>query len=91
MKSRTAFSPEYALRWRPRSCPCFRIAQTTHIAYDNPIGFPANQTFAGNVGMDFNIGVNSIKVLELGVFDSGQDGFLSPRTVSIWDRDSARW
>jgi hypothetical protein len=61
----------------------------THIAYDNPAGIPANQAFGGNVGMDFDIGPHSVSILELGAFDSLQDGFATPRTVSIWNRDTA--
>src|SRR5262245_30624730 len=88
MNSHAAFTPRILVTIATVIFPVLSTAQTTHIAYDNPIGIPGNQTFGGSVGMDFNIGVNPIRILELGAFDSGQDGFLSPRTVSIWDRDT---
>src|SRR5207244_3023772 len=47
---------------------------------------PGNQ--GGNVvqfGMDFNV-LSPISVSSLGVFDSGQDGFLGTITVSIYNR-----
>ncbi len=55
------------------------------IALDNPVGL-GNQSFAGSVGMDFETGVEPIQITHFGAFDSGQDGFTTARTVSIYDR-----
>lgn len=55
------------------------------IALDNP-AVVANQNFAGSVGMDFETGIEPLNITHLGVFDSGQDGYTTARTVSIYDR-----
>ena len=55
------------------------------VAYTDPIG-PGNQGSNGvQFGMDFNV-LSPISVSSLGVFDSGQDGFLGTITVSIYNR-----
>lgn len=57
------------------------------IALDNPVG-TGNQVFSGSVGMDFETGLEPVEITHFGAFDSGQDGFTTARTVSIYDRNN---
>lgn len=65
---------------------CTLIAQGGAIvAYSDPTGV-GNQSFGGTLGWDFNVNSPSgIKVYSVGAFDSGQDGFQNPITLSIYD------
>ncbi len=38
------------------------------------------------MGLDFNVGLESLSITHLGAFDSDQDGFATGRTVQIYDR-----
>ncbi len=57
------------------------------VAYQITSILPAvgNQIFGGPLGLDFTVN-QSIAVLALGAFDSGQDGLNSPITVRLWQR-----
>jgi hypothetical protein len=44
-----------------------------------------NQAFSGNLGVDFNVNA-PIVVSALGAFDSGQNGFVGPITVGLFQR-----
>jgi VCBS repeat-containing protein len=46
-----------------------------------------NQDWFGALGMDFDVH-SPISILTLGAFDSGQDGFVNPLTVGIFDRNT---
>lgn len=59
-------------------------AQAT-IAYQVPAGTVGNQAFTGPLGMDFDVN-SPIRVTELGVFDSAQDGLVNTITAYIYDR-----
>jgi len=54
-----------------------------------PAGTVGNQTFTGNLGMDFNVNVD-IKVTRLGVFDSGSDGLSANIRARLYDRDTQK-
>ena len=56
------------------------------LAYKIEQGTVGNQNFAGALGMDFIV-EETIRVFELGAFDSGSDGLSRPITVSMWSRD----
>ena len=56
------------------------------LAYKVEQGAVGNQNFAGALGMDFIV-EETIRVFELGAFDSGSDGLSRPITVSMWSRD----
>ena len=63
----------------------------TTIAYRTLPGI-GNATFEGNLGMDFEV-LKPIRVTDLGVFDSGQDGISGTVAVSLWSltgRDGTR-
>jgi hypothetical protein len=55
---------------------------STHVAYQTRPGV-GNATFEGNLGMDFEV-LKPIRITELGVFDSGQDGISGTVAVSLW-------
>ena len=57
------------------------------IAYD-VASQTGNQTFAGNLGMDFDVS-QPIVVTELGAFDAGGNGFTGTISVQIFNRDTA--
>ncbi len=57
------------------------------ISYDVPAGLVGNTSFAGSVGLDFDVN-NSIYVTSLGVFDSAGDGLAASHVVSIYNRDT---
>jgi hypothetical protein len=59
-------------------------AQT--VAYD-AIAQAGNQTFTGNLGLDFDVNV-AITITSLGVFDSNGDGISGTITVAIFNRDT---
>lgn len=59
-------------------------APDAHVAYLTASGV-GTHTFAGNLGMDFQVD-RPIRVTELGVFDSGQDGIKGAVGVSLWIR-----
>ncbi|RIK76566.1 MAG: hypothetical protein DCC68_19115 [Planctomycetota bacterium] len=59
-------------------------APDAHVAYLTAPGV-GTHTFAGNLGMDFQVD-RPIRVTELGVFDSGQDGIKGAVGVSLWIR-----
>jgi hypothetical protein len=56
----------------------------THVAYVTKPGV-GTHTFAGNLGMEFQVD-RPIRITELGVFDSGQDGIQGAVGVSLWVR-----
>lgn len=58
------------------------------IAYDVPAPSTGNQTWTGDLGMDFNVN-NTIVVNALGVYDSGQDGIIGHLYAEIFNRDTA--
>src|SRR5262245_52891099 len=62
-----------------------RLALTA--AYVVPAGATGNQTFAGALGMDFDVN-QPIVVTKLGVFDSGGDGLNLPINVRLFNRDT---
>ncbi|HEX2826626.1 MAG TPA: PEP-CTERM sorting domain-containing protein [Burkholderiales bacterium] len=62
------------------------VAQADFIALDSTRGI-GNQAWTGPLGMDFNV-VTTIKVTQVGAFDSGQDGFVNAITVGIFNRDT---
>lgn len=59
------------------------------IAYDVPSGVIGNQSIFVplTLGMDFDV-LTPISVTALGVFDSNQDGLLSPLVAGIYDRQT---
>jgi len=56
------------------------------LAYKIEQGTIGNQNYTGALGLDFIV-EETIRVLELGAFDSGADGLKRPITVSMWSRD----
>src|SRR4030081_1686490 len=54
------------------------------IAYNNPTGLFGNQSFTGDLGMDFYVD-RPITITSLGAFDASQNGFQHPITVEIYD------
>ncbi|MDE0569503.1 MAG: hypothetical protein OSB44_02405 [Verrucomicrobiales bacterium] len=56
------------------------------LAYKVEQGTVGNQNYTGALGMDFIV-EETIRVFELGAFDSGSDGLSRPITVSMWSRD----
>ena len=62
-------------------------AEADIIAYQVPAGTVGTQAFDGPLGMDFNTTDSQwVKVTQLGVFDSAQDGLNRPITAYIYDR-----
>jgi hypothetical protein len=57
------------------------------IAYNAPEGTFGNQNFTGALGMDFDVNT-AIRVVRLGVFDSGSDGLNATITARLHDRRS---
>ena len=49
-------------------------------------GRTGNQAFGGGLGIDFIVN-RPIRILELGAFDDGSDGFNTEITVELWSRD----
>ena len=47
-----------------------------------------NQSWIGNLGLEFNVGNTNLLVTHLGAFDSGQDGLNGTITVGIFDRNT---
>ncbi len=76
------------------SLPCFFIAvchtaSADIIAYDS-VNTTGNQGWGGALGMDFSVNAGmTIRVTELGAFDSDQDGFNSPIQIGIFDRNTS--
>ena len=56
------------------------------LAYKIEQGTIGNQNYTGALGLDFIV-EETLRVLELGAFDSGADGLNRPITVSMWSRD----
>ncbi|MEC9037004.1 MAG: hypothetical protein VX588_09295, partial [Verrucomicrobiota bacterium] len=56
------------------------------LAYKIEQGTIGNQNYTGALGLDFIV-EETLRVLELGAFDSGADGLSRPITVSMWSRD----
>ncbi|MEN0110561.1 MAG: hypothetical protein AAF805_07530 [Planctomycetota bacterium] len=68
--------------WIPIAAPAALIT-----AYEVPAGLNGNQTNQAGFAYGTDFDVNSeILISSLGVFDSGQDGLLSPILVGIYDR-----
>jgi len=63
------------------------LAQTTHTAYVIPSGTAGNQSFAGALGMDFDV-ANTVNVTQLGCFDDNSDGIQVPISVRLYNRDT---
>jgi hypothetical protein len=61
-------------------------AAESYVGYRTAPGV-GTHTFAGNLGMDFNV-ARPIRVTELGVFDSGQDGIQGALGASLWRRNA---
>jgi hypothetical protein len=62
----------------------FKASTTT--AYSIPRGTVGGQSYAGSLGMDFDV-VRPVQVTELGCFDSGSNGLSSSITVVLWSRN----
>ncbi len=75
-----------ALAAAPLLCTPAAFAGT--IALDVVTPQAGSQDFGGTLGMDFNIGLDSVQVTHLGVFDSNQDGLANPLNAYIFDRDN---
>ncbi len=75
--------------WAPgRSGFGFRtVGGEEFTAYGVPAGTVGNQTFAGALGMDFDVN-EEIVVTRLGVFDSGSDGLNRSITARLHDRST---
>ena len=54
------------------------------VAYQSPAVL-GNAVTGGNLGLDFQV-IRPIRVTEVGVFDSGQDGIAGTVGVSVWSR-----
>ena len=61
-------------------------ADLRHTAYQIATGTTGNQNYGAPLGMDFNA-VRAIRVLSLGVFDSGSNGLSSALTAQLWRRN----
>ena len=61
---------------------CTTLA-SANVVYNNAPG-NGNQKFVGSLGMDFQVNSN-ITVSSLGAFDSGQDGFVGPILIQLYD------
>lgn len=59
---------------------------TTTTAYNVAAGTVGGQTYAGALGMDFDV-ARSVQVTELGCFDSGSNGLSRNITVVLWSRN----
>jgi Bacterial TSP3 repeat len=56
------------------------------VAYAVEAGITGNEDFTGSLGMDFRVNA-AVRVIALGAFDSGSDGFASAITVELWSRN----
>jgi hypothetical protein len=70
----------------PNSVPSAEISGEVAINVEE--GRTGNQAFNGGLGMDFIVH-RPIRILELGAFDDGSDGFNTEITVELWSRDDA--
>ncbi|MCB1095121.1 MAG: hypothetical protein KDN22_06030 [Verrucomicrobiae bacterium] len=70
----------------PNSFPPVEISGEVAINVEE--GRTGNQAFSGGLGMDFIVH-RPIRILELGAFDDGSDGFNAEITVELWSRDDA--
>lgn len=59
---------------------------TTTTAYSIAAGTVGTQTYAGALGMDFDVN-RSLQITELGCFDSGSNGLSRNITVVLWSRN----
>jgi len=62
----------------------FNAASST--AYSIPRGTVGGQSYAGSLGMDFDV-LRPVQVTELGCFDSGSNGLSNSITVVLWSRN----
>ena len=63
------------------------FGSTAATAYQIPTATVGTQSYAGALGMDFEV-VRPVQVTELGCFDSGANGLSRSITVVLWSRDS---
>ncbi len=59
---------------------------TTTTAYNIAAGTVGTQSYAGSLGMDFDV-LRPVQVTELGCFDSGSNGLSRTITVVLWSRN----